>query len=374
MRTEVSRLADPAQAVDARSQLTALLQELEDGVSRAPTPETAPVFVYALVSLEAADPLGDAGRRPWLERALELGATLEFPSRDALVLTAATQLSEFLRRDGDLESVCTLLEDAVARHASASPERVAALTLLGDTRRQLGAWPSAAEHLLEAERVMDALPTADPRGPWIRFNLASASFQLRLDWGHLDEAGVWLERQEAAAGAIPRTDEGELALLLAHVNFELATVQHTAAVERMEAALADEQRFAGHPAYRARLAVRLGMALEELARSDPGRTSRAREVLESALRVSGLDAGDRQLAESALIEACFRASDLAAVDELLARTERHLDEKRAGERDELVCLITAWRARLDLARDASDDALAARLAGLERAYETVLAA
>jgi hypothetical protein len=285
-------------------------------------------------------------------------------------------LAEYLRRDGNLEDACARLEDTLAQRVSPSPERVAALTLLADCERQLGAWARAAQHLDDAGTVLDGLPPDDLRTNVVRFNWTGTSFQLRLDWGYLDEAGAWLARQtEAAKALVGAGDEPAFAVLLSRANLEIAAVRHERAVELLDSELKDPQRFAAPPGLRARLQVRLALALEGLERDDPARERRARSVLEKALAVGELEAGDRQLAEDALIESHLAAGELADAEALVARIASHLDDKREGERDKtLRASIAAWRTRVALARGDDRNALARCRTELLAAYDAALAA
>lgn len=366
-------------AASARADVTALLASIDARLAASPDLALVQLFVYGVVALEASDPLsaGAAPERTQLLRdALEIGTRLEPPMRDALCLAAATQLAEYVRKDGDLEGVVSLLDDALTRHPAPTLERVAALTVQADAERQLGVWPDSERHLLEAQRFLERSRGEDPRAHIAWFNLAGVAFQLRLDCGLLDEAGAWLEREETYAQYLGPSAERELGLLLSRVHLEIATVRREAAVERMERALADPELFAANPEYRARLAVRLGVALNELERFDAAREPRARAVLERALEVPALDSGDRQLSQETLLDVYFRDGDLARVEALLESAGRSLPSDdgpgRTLERAELAGLIAAWRARVACARGLSEAELERSRQELERAYAAVL--
>lgn len=337
------------------------------------------------------------------------------------LLNAVEWSTRFLRGNGDPGEATRLLETTLPDLIEAFPEEPTTVLLefnLLQLLREQDRWQEA----LDQARAMEPRVLASRVRTTFESTLYGERASLYLAWGLTDLAWRWHGRQRealdgASANARRHADLVEANLLLAETDdvrqYERAEVS---ILERLE----DGTLYPSELPARGRLLVRAALARIGAADEDPERADEARELLDAALAIPGLEVYERRRAHLALAEIALGGEAwepaLDALDAAtdardgpptpavvaLAATLRSALERRRGDRTRLADarerlagaaddFLEAWR-RLPLREGGFGfflfrenqrivgESIAAELAlddgryGVERAFATVLRA
>lgn len=331
---------------------------------------------HALLTVSTGKKLPLEERIASLTFALESARAIDAADqRDPLGGRLAEDLHAQLSLVGPPERATEALELWLERFPDDLVRRPFLLARAADERRQQYSWSLAWRDLKLAEEALERVLAAGVDAAVLRRTLAGVRCQLEFAFGLVDQAVASVERERAAVrdGAV---DDASLFSLLLDVSTVALVSAQPAVLSRarteLEEALADPQRFAEHPDYRAQLLARLAVVQELWEEAVPAGERRAPRLLEEALAQPGLDEVDRAMLALRLTGLAHASGD----DEAAARWLARLDPREGAEAPRLApeyeVAATAWRARLALARAAERAELERQEREVRACYERFL--
>lgn len=331
----------------------------------------------ALLTVQTGKALPLEERVAGLTFALESAHAIDAADqRDLLGIRLAEDLHAQLSVAGPPERATQALEHWLARFPDDLVRRPFLLGAAADERRLQHSWNFAWRDLKLAEEALArVLAQPDAHAPVLRRTLASERCQLEFACGLVDQAMASVEREREAV-----RDGADDTVSLFSLQLDVSTValvsDQPAVLSRaraeLEGALADPQRFADHPEYRAQLRARLAVVEELWEEAEPARERSAPRLLEDALAQPGLGDVDRAMLVLRLTRLAHRSGEPEAAARWLARLDPREDTEAPRLPPEYEVAATAWRARLALARGAERAELERHDSDVRACYEGFL--